>query len=282
MRPPSSAPSVTSWPTIRGSDSSPILVLSPTSIPKPSRKPWSRWTSTETPSGLRSSMAIFACLPSLSNVALGPLADRQPGRVVVGRERRVGGVGGLGLRVERDHQQAGLARLVERGHDRLGVVRRDHQALRAGRDQALDRRDLRLVVAVLLAREGLQLGARASAPPRVAPSFIFTKNGFVSVLVIRPTLTSSPPPLAAARRAAALLSSPPHAATPADQRERRPGSRDVRPVDRMPSSLLHLSRLRAPRPETTFSGRSSSAHRARLVKQSQKTISRWTIPAQTR
>ena len=63
MRPPSSAPSVTSWPTIRGSFSSPIFVLSPTSMPKPFRKPWSRCTSTETPSGLRSSMAIFASLP---------------------------------------------------------------------------------------------------------------------------------------------------------------------------------------------------------------------------
>ena len=69
MRPPSSAPSVTSWPTIRGSFSSPILFLSPTGIPKPSTKPWSRCTSTDTPSGLRSNIAIFASVPSFSKAA---------------------------------------------------------------------------------------------------------------------------------------------------------------------------------------------------------------------
>ncbi len=38
-----------------------------------------------------------------------------------------------------------------------------------------------------------------------APSFIFTKNGFVSVLVIRPTLTASPPPPLPARSPPPLL-----------------------------------------------------------------------------
>ena len=77
----------------------------------------------------------------------------------------------------------------------------------------------------------------------LAPSFIFTKNGFVSVLVIRPTLTASPPP----PPPLALLPpplSPPHAAMP-------PASTSAdRPHDAAngcdsPSSLLHLSSLRA-------------------------------------
>ncbi len=109
--------------------------------------------------------------------ALGPLADRQAGGVVVGRVGDVGRVGRLGLRVQRDHQQAGLARLVQRGHDRLGVAGRDHQALRAGRDQALDGRDLRLVVAVLLAREGLHGGAERSWPRSSRPPSSSRRTG---------------------------------------------------------------------------------------------------------
>ena len=133
-------------------------------------------------------------LAVLVELRLGPLADQLAGLVVVGRERRVGGVRRLGLRVERDDEQPGLTRLVERRHDRLRVVRRDHEALGAGRDQALDRRHLALVVAVLLAGERLQRRRRAPWPSASAPSFIFTKNGLVSVLVMSPTLTSPPPP----------------------------------------------------------------------------------------
>ncbi len=47
-------------------------------MPKPDRKPWSRWTSTETPFGLRSSIAILACLPSASNFALAHCPIRLP------------------------------------------------------------------------------------------------------------------------------------------------------------------------------------------------------------
>ena len=54
--------------------------------------------------------------------------------------------------------------------------------------------DLGLVVAVLLAGERLELHALPWPRP-VAPSFIFTKNGLVSVLVISPTIGWSPEPL---------------------------------------------------------------------------------------
>jgi hypothetical protein len=99
--------------------------------------------------------------------------------------------GGSTGRVECDHEHPGLLGLVQRRDDRLGVVRRDHEALGARGDQVLDGLHLGLVVAVLLAREGLQLHARLLGGLGRA-SFILTKNGLVSVLVIRPTITSSP------------------------------------------------------------------------------------------
>ena len=161
VRPPSSPPSVTSWPTIRGSDSSPIFVLSATSIAEALEEALVALHVHRHAVRVEVEHRDLRLLAVLLERALGPLADRQPGRVVVGRVGDVGRVGRLGLRVERDDQQTRLARLIERGHDRLRVARRDHQALRAGRDQALDGRDLRLVVAVLLAREGLHLRADA-------------------------------------------------------------------------------------------------------------------------
>ena len=164
VRPPSSAPSVTSWPTIRGSDSSPILALSPTSIAEALEEALVALHVDRDPVRVEVEHRDLGLLALLLELRLRPLADQQPGLVVVGRERRVGGVGRLGRRVERDHQQPRLARLVERRHDRLGVARRDQEALRAGRDQVLDRGDLALVVAVLLARERLQLRARLAPP----------------------------------------------------------------------------------------------------------------------
>jgi len=48
-----------------------------------------------------------------------------------------------------------------------------------------------------------------------APSFIFTKNGFVSVFVIKPTFTSPPPLLPLLLDELLLPLSLPQAATPA-------------------------------------------------------------------
>src|SRR5215207_9776978 len=72
--------------------------------------------------------------------------------------------------------------------------------------------------------------APADSPALVAPSFIFTKNGLVSVLVIRPTLTGSPPPLLPLEAPPPLLSSPPHAATPTANAIAEPASASPRRV----------------------------------------------------
>ena len=74
----------------------------------------------------------------------------------------------------------------------LESLGRDQDALGAGRDQVLDRLHLGLVVAVLLAGERSAAARPASVAACCAPSFIFTKNGLVSVLVIRPTIGWSP------------------------------------------------------------------------------------------
>ena len=81
--------------------------------------------------------------------------------------------------------------------------------------------------------------APAAPRPPSAPSFIFTKNGFVSVLVIRPTLTGSPPPPPPAPLRAGFVVSA--ASGHADgQNDRRPDSA-IRGRLRMKSSLLHFS-----------------------------------------
>jgi hypothetical protein len=69
----------------------------------------------------------------------------------------------------------------------LGVMR---MVLRTGGHHVFHRRHLASVVAVGLARAAEQLGALALAAA-AAPSFIFTKKGLVSVLVMRP-ITGSP------------------------------------------------------------------------------------------
>ena len=94
-----------------------------------------------------------------STVAFAHCADQAAGLEVVGREGRVGGVDRVERRVERDHQNALVARLLHHVDDRLGVGRGDQDAVGAARDAGLHRLHLRLVVAVDLAGEGRQLDA---------------------------------------------------------------------------------------------------------------------------
>ena len=68
----------------------------------------------------------------------------------------VGRVGGIERRVERDDDDAGVARLLDRRHDRGRIARHQQDALGAGGDQLLDRLDLAVVVAVELAGVGLR------------------------------------------------------------------------------------------------------------------------------
>ncbi len=109
VRPPSSLPLVMSWPTIRGSVSSPILFGSFGSMPKPIMKPWSRMTSTDGWAGVRSRRQPWhplPCRPALRQ----PTADQLAGEEVIGREGGVGGIDRIKRRVECDHQQASRLR----------------------------------------------------------------------------------------------------------------------------------------------------------------------------
>ena len=101
-------------------------------------------------------MAILALLGLVAERALRPLADQFAGLEVVGGEQRVGGVDRIERRVERDDDDAGVARLLHRRHDRGRVARHQQDALGAGGDQLLDRLDLAVVVAVELAGVGLR------------------------------------------------------------------------------------------------------------------------------
>src|SRR3954447_19837865 len=79
-----------------------------------------------------------------------------------------------------------------------------------------------------------------------APSFIFTKNGFVSVLVIRPTLNAPPPPPPPLLDEPLLPLSLPHATAPAPRASAaaRTTTRLPLPANECPiiSLLLHLER----------------------------------------
>jgi hypothetical protein len=88
-----------------------------------------------------------------------PLPDQPACLEVVGGERRVGGVDRLERRVERDDENAHVARLLHRRHHRLGVGGRDQDAVDLVGDAGLDRRHLGLVVAVDPAGVALQLHA---------------------------------------------------------------------------------------------------------------------------
>ena len=86
-----------------------------------------------------------------------PFPDQFTGLEIVGREGRVGGAGRIERRVERDHQNSGLARPLDGRNDRLGVARRDQDRLGAGVHQLLDGVHLARVVAIILAGEAAKI-----------------------------------------------------------------------------------------------------------------------------
>ena len=143
--------------------------------------------------GVRSSMAILACLPPCAERGLGPLADQLAGLEVVGGEGGVGGVGGSVGVSSAITSMPGLRAFSIVGtiaFESLGVIRMPLAPAAIRFSIAVD---LGLVVAVLLAREASAASTPAPWPAACcAPSFILTKNGLVSVLVIRPTIGFSP------------------------------------------------------------------------------------------
>jgi hypothetical protein len=92
-------------------------------------------------------------------VSLAHCADQLAGEQVVGGKGRVGGIGRIERGVERDDQQAGIARLLDLIDDALGVGSGDQDTLGAIGDAAFDRRNLAFAVAVDLAGVGLQRDA---------------------------------------------------------------------------------------------------------------------------
>ena len=98
-------------------------------------------------------LAVFALSPSVA-FAHWPISS--PALKLSVAKLRVGGVDRIERRVERDDEDAGVARLLDGRHDRGRIARHQQDALGAGRDQLLDRRDLAVVVAVELAGVGLR------------------------------------------------------------------------------------------------------------------------------
>src|SRR3954447_3400610 len=90
-----------------------------------------------------------------------------------------------------------------------------------------------------------------------APSFIFTKNGFVSVLVIRPTVTSSPPP--PPPPPPEPPSSLPHATRPAPRANTDPAAATRRAV-RLKSLLLIATSSSSPPDEAGLRERFQAPH----------------------
>ncbi|ENN86394.1 hypothetical protein RHSP_19669 [Rhizobium freirei PRF 81] len=85
-----------------------------------------------------------------------PLTNQLASEKIVCGKGRVGGVGRLQRRVERDDQQARVACLLDRGNDALGVGGGDQNTLGTAGDAALDRGNLAFAVTVDLAGIGLQ------------------------------------------------------------------------------------------------------------------------------
>ena len=101
-------------------------------------------------------MAILALAALSPSVPFAHCPISSPGLEIVGGEVGVGGGDGIERRVERDHEDAGLAGLLDRRHDRRRIARHEQDALGAGGDQLLDGGDLAVVVAVELAGVGLR------------------------------------------------------------------------------------------------------------------------------
>ena len=126
-------------------------------MPMPSRKPWSRLYVDRDDLVVEQVDQRDRGLLA-GELRRGPLADLLAGQEVVGREGDVDRLGVGGRRVERDHEEAGVAGLHERVLDG-GAVRRDQDAGVALGDGVLDGLDLGVLVAVLLAGGHRELDA---------------------------------------------------------------------------------------------------------------------------
>src|SRR5215210_3221304 len=200
----------------------------------------------------------------------GVLADQLARLEVVRREQRVGGVLRLGRRVERDHDDAGVARLLDRGDDGLRVGGDVQDDLGALRRHVLHRRDLAGIVRVLLAgcRQQLDvvllgLGLRTLLhlhEERIGLRLGVEADG--DLLLARAATTAAP---------ATALVVPAGDDAGAERRDRSHGEDGLRPASEVRSTFPHAD----PPPrlwpgalvrQTTFSATSTLSLRDPLVK----------------
>ncbi len=90
---------------------------------------------------------------------LGPLSDELTGLEIIGREGRIGRVDRIERCIQHDDEQTGVARLLDRRHDGARIRWDQHESLGTSGDQIFDGLNLSVVVAVDLARIGLQRDA---------------------------------------------------------------------------------------------------------------------------
>jgi hypothetical protein len=170
VRPPSSFALVTSWPTMRGSSSSPMRAAVLHVDAEAHHEALVAQDVDRVLSGVRFRNAILAFAASFAQRRGGPGADQAAGFEVVGREgdvRRVGRVSGVSSAMTRSPASRALAR---RADDGLRVGGGDQDALGAGRDAAFDGGDLAVMVAVHLSRIGLEVDAQSPPWLRRLPS----------------------------------------------------------------------------------------------------------------
>src|ERR1044072_1811628 len=165
---------------------------SPFLMPKPFRKPLCRWTPTETP-GARSRVAIFAVLPFMAALAYSPISSPALRLSVANRaSTALSGSVGVSRAMTRTPLALAFSRAGTIALESLGVIRRPFTP-----DATMVSTP---VTCPALSPSNLPAAVDSSTPSSLAaffaPSLIFTKNGLVSVLVIRPTLTLPDPVLA--------------------------------------------------------------------------------------
>ena len=186
-RPPSSLPAVTSLPTMRGSVSSPHLFGSPRSMPKPCKKPWSRSTPTVGWLMAMSSIAILALAASAPSVAAAHLPMSSPARKLsVAKVASAASIGSSGVSRAITTSPASRACLTAGTIDAVSDAVRSMPFAPSAMQVSMAWTWVSLSPSTFPAKAFRVMPS--SSALAVAPSFILTKKGLVSVLVIRQTV----------------------------------------------------------------------------------------------
>ena len=184
-------PEPTSWPTMRESSSSPQTLGSPTSMPKPCRKPWLRFTPTTGCAGMmliRPILAFAASSPILA-AAHWPMS-RPASKLSVAKVMSTASGGSVAVSSAMTTTPC-FTRTLDGGHDaRVGRARSGwwwRRARRRSRYRWSDPRDRGRSTP----QQALRSAPSSSALP-VAPSIIQTQKGLMFSLTMRSMTTPSP------------------------------------------------------------------------------------------